>query len=292
MSEISFGRYINRNTPVHKVDPRTKFILLILCFVTIFLQFKIWSTSILISLLLFILLIGLMLVSKVRFRDLFKSLAGMWFLILFLLIIYILVPNTSYVNPAFKIGTLQIYWDAFYQCAYILIRIIMMICITMILTSTTKPMDLTQGMEWYMSPLTVIHFPSHEIAMTISIALRFIPTILDETSRIMKAQESRGVDYSHGNLFKRIGGVISLIIPLFVSAIERSEELANAMEARGYNPRSKRTSYHQLKFSYRDIIATLIVLLVFGGVLTLFIIDRNGNGIDLFKILFNVNIGF
>ena len=144
----------------------------------------------------------------------------------------------------------------------------------------------------YMYPLKLIRFPVHEIAMTLSIALRFIPTLLDETDRIMKAQSSRGVDFNHGFIFKRFKAVISLIVPLFVSAIQRSEELSDAMEARGYNPRAKRTKYRKLSFSWRDVIAFLLVGSLFGGVLYLFIIDKTQGSLDLFKILFNINVGF
>ena len=167
-----------------------------------------------------------------------------------------------------------------------------MFCLTMILTSTTKPMDLTYAFEWYMTPLKLIKFPVHEIAMTLSIALRFIPTLLDETDRIMKAQASRGVDFSHGGLFKRFKAVISLIIPLFVSAIQRSEELSDAMEARGYDPRAKRTRYRKLRFSWRDIIAFLVGAAIFGGVLFLFIYDKRVETVDLFKMIFKINVGF
>lgn len=152
-------------------------------------------------------------------------------------------------------------------------------------------MDLTNGLEWGMSFLKPIHFPAHEIAMTISIALRFIPTILDETNRIMKAQSSRGVDFTHG-IARRVRAIVSLIIPLFVSAIERSEELANAMEARGYDPRAKRTHFHVMKFKLVDLVSLLIVLAVFGGVLTLFIFDKNVGTVNIIETLFNVDPGF
>lgn len=289
MTDLAFGRYENKNTCVHTLDARTKIFLLIISFVTIFLQFKVWSTTLIITGILFILIFVLMIISKTSIRSLFSSLKGLWFLILFLLIIYIFIPNSTYVNYAFSIGSLKIYWDAFYQCGYILIRLVMMISLTMILTSSTKPMDMTRGLEWGMSFLKPIHFPVHEIAMTISIALRFIPTILDETFRIMKAQESRGVDYSHGSLAKRFSGVVALIIPLFVSAIERSDELADAMEARGYNPQGKRTYLKKLKFGWSDLVATLIVLAIFGCVLGLFIVDQNTEGgFNIIELIFHV----
>ena len=153
-------------------------------------------------------------------------------------------------------------------------------------------MDLTYAFEWYMTPLKLVRFPVHEIAMTLSIALRFIPTLLDETNRIMKAQASRGVDFNKGGLFKRFKAVISLIIPLFVSAIQRSEELSDAMEARGYDPRAKRTKYRKLMFGWRDIIALLVALAIFGGVLYLFIYDKRIDTLYLFEMIFGINPGF
>lgn len=289
MSDIVFGRYSPIESPVHKVDPRNKILMLILLMVGIFLQFKLWSTSLIISGVLLILLVVLMIVSKVSIRLLFKSLSSMWILILFLLVVYIFIPNPNYKH---QIGTSIFYWDAFYQCAYIILRLLMMISLTMVLTTTTKPMELTYGLEWYMTPLKPLHFPAHEIAMTLSIALRFIPTLLEESEKIMKAQASRGVDYKYGFVTKKLFSVVSLIIPLFISSIERSEELANAMEARGYDPQAKRSRYRQLKFHWNDLISLLIVLAVFGGVLALFIIDQNCEGIDIIYSLFGVKVGF
>jgi len=289
MAEITFGRYTQFDTPVHKIDARNKILMLILLMVAIFLQFKLWSTTLILSGVMLILFIILLAISKVSFKDMFKSLASMWFLILFLLIIYIFIPNSSYKYIAFRINGYPIYYDAFYQCAYIIIRLFMVLCITMVLTSTTKPMDLTYAFEWYMNPLKIIHFPSHIIAMTLSIALRFIPTLLDEADRITKAQASRGIDFSHGGLLKRFKGLTSLIIPLFVSAIERSEELANAMEARGYDPKGERSRFKILSFHWVDLISLLVVLLIFGGILTLFILDCNGHTIDIVN-WFNPNV--
>ncbi|MCR4879505.1 MAG: energy-coupling factor transporter transmembrane protein EcfT [Bacilli bacterium] len=292
MTDITFGRYIARDTPIHHLDARNKLLMMILLFVAVFLQFNLWSTNLIVGGIILIFLLISMVIAKVSLKDLFKSLKGMWFLVIFLLIIYIFIPNPNYTHIAFSIGSYHIYWDSFYQCAYILLRLVMMLCITMILTSSTKPMDLTRGLEWSMTPLKVIKFPAHEIAMTISIALRFIPTILEETKRIMKAQESRGVDFAHGSIKNKFRAIISLIIPLFVSAIERSEELANAMEARGYDPKSKRTHFQKLKFHLCDLFGLLIVLLIFGGILTLFILDKNVQTIDIIKFLFGVNAAF
>ena len=291
MSELTFGRYSPYNTVIHRIDPRSKIFYMILLFVAIFLQFNLWSTNLIISGVMLVLMVIVMGISRISFRSLIKSFISMWFLLLFLLVVYALVPNKTYIHPAFNLGSLTIYYDAFYQWGYIMLRLVMILCTTMVLTSTTKPMDLTNGLEWGMGFLKPIHFPAHEIAMTISIALRFIPTILDETNRIMKAQSSRGVDFTHG-VARRVRAIVSLIIPLFVSAIERSEELANAMEARGYDPRAKRTHFHVMHFTLVDWVSFFIVLAVFGGVLALFIIDKNVETVNIIQTLFNIDPGF
>ena len=292
MASMTFGRYTFRETYVHHLDARNKIFLMILFMVGIFFQFHMWSTALLLSGLYFVILIAIMIFARVNFFSLFRSLSGMWMFILILMAIYIFIPNNNYYLPvAFKIGSLEVQWDAFCQTAYIILRLILMIALTMVLTSTTKPMDMTYAFEWYMSPLKLIRplrFLAHEIAMTLSIALRFIPTLLDETERIMKAQASRGVDFNHGGLFKRFGAVIALIIPLFVSALERSEELANAMIVRGYDPRAKRTRYRLLRFSWRDLIAFLLVGAAFAGIIVLFVFDRTGSPLDLIWHLFRV----
>lgn len=293
MNNVTFGRYTPYNTFVHKLDPRNKILILILLMVAIFLKFTLWSTTLLLSAGMLLLLILLMILTRISFLDLFKSMKSMWFMVIFILAIYVFIPNNSYTMVCYRFNDhYAIYWDSFYQAGYIILRLILMISLTMVLTSSTKPMDLTYAFEWYMYPLKVIRFPVHEIAMTLSIALRFIPTLLDETDRIMKAQASRGVDFNRGNLFKRFRAVISLIIPLFVSAIQRSEELSDAMEARGYDPKGKRTRYRKLSFTYRDIIAFVIGGAIFGGILYLFIYDLNVETLDLFELFFHINLGF
>ena len=288
MNNLTFGRFTPYNTVTHRLDPRNKILLVILLMVSIFLKVDSWSTTLLMSAALLLILIIFMLISRVSFIGLFKSLKAMWILLLFLLVIYIFIPNNNY-NPehiAFYIGKYGVNYDAFYQVGYIIVRIVMMLMITMILTSTTSPMNLTYGMEWYMTPLKLVKFPAHIVAMTMSIALRFIPTLLDETDRIIKAQSSRGVDFQHGGLFKRFGAIISLIIPLFVSAINRSEELSNAMEARGYDPYAKRSRYRVLKFGIADLFALILVLAIFGGILTLVIYDKHVESVDFIFWIF------
>jgi len=288
MNELTFGRYASFDTITHRLDSRTKVLISIFFMVMIFFQFNVWSTCLIISGIFLILVIVLMLISKVNVLNLFKSLLGMWFLILFLMVIYVFVPNPTYTHPIANINGFILYADAFYTAIYIILRLILMIGVTMILTSTTKPFDLTYAFEWYLTPLTLIKFPSHILAMMTSIALRFIPTILDETNRIMKAQESRGVDLTNGKIAKKFKAIISLIIPLFVSCFERSEELANAMEARGYDPKAKRTRYYQLAFHLRDLFAIIIFGALFGFMIYLFAYQRD---LDLLA-LFGIDAGF
>lgn len=288
MNNLTFGRYAPYNTIVHKLDPRNKILLMILFMVSIFLKVDSWSTALIVTGILFFILILAMLISRVSFINLFKSLGAMWFFVLFLFAIYIFFPNPTYnsTHIAFYIGTYGVNYDAFVQSGYIIFRLIMMVMITMVLTGTTKPMDLTYAIEWYLTPLKVVKFPAHIVAMTLSIALRFIPTILDETQRIMKAQSSRGVDFNRGGLFKRLRAIASLIIPLFVSAIGRSEELSNAMEARGYDPYGKRSRYRVLRFGWLDLLALVFVLALFGGILAMKIIDANFIKIDFILWIF------
>ncbi len=266
MANLALGRYVPYDSIIHRLDPRLKLASLIVLMVGVFMKFANVGMNFVMYGILFILIIALMGISHIKFSSLFKQLKALWIMIAFLLIINTIVPNSGPI--AFSIGTWNIYWNAIFQTAYIIIRLILMIGLTMVLTSTTRPLDLTYAIEWYLLPLKVIRFPAHEIAMTISIALRFIPTLLDETYRIMKAQASRGVDFISGKLSEKVRAIVSLIVPLFISAFQRSEELANAMEARGYNPSEKRTRYRLMHWRLSDTIGLLTTAILLGGLIT------------------------
>lgn len=270
---------------MHKADPRIKFFGLVVFMVLIFLKFANPAMDFLMYGIYAVVVFILMKVTKLKIFSLFKQLKSLWFMMIFLLIINIFTfRNSEEGNILFMIGNFAIKDAALYQTLYIFIRLVLMIAVTSVLTASTRPLDLTYAIEWYMSPLKVIRFPVHEIAMTLSIALRFIPTLLDETGRIMRAQESRGVDFKGGKVKEKLRGVVALIVPLFVSALQRSDELANAMIARGYDPQAKRTRYRILRFTWRD----LIVLLLAVSFLTLVILLRVYH-IDLANMLY-VNI--
>ena len=267
MNNIALGKYIPGNSFIHKLDPRSKIIIMVILMVAIF-----WDTGEL-RFPMYFALIGviyaLLRISGIAVKTILKSLKPMIFMMVFLFFINAFVIQTG--MPLFTIPFVNftLYLDALTQTIFIIIRLALMLAVTTILTTTTKPLDMTYGLEWYMTPLKVIHFPAHEIAMTISIALRFIPTILEETERIIKAQKSRGVDLEEGKLKEKIGAIISLLIPLLISSFQRSEELSDAMEARGYNPSAKRTRYRTLKFTKTDLISFIISTVLLAGVIIL-----------------------
>lgn len=268
MSSSALGRYVPYNSFIHRIDARNKIFCLIALMVAIFISYPTYEITFIVGGAFAVFAFALLMISHVSIKSIFKSLRVLWFFIILLMIINAFIPPAGATNVAFTIGSLKIYWESIFQSLKIILRLVLMIELTMILTATTKPLDLTYGLEWYLTPLKVIKFPAHEIAMTISIALRFIPTLLDETDRIMKAQSSRGVDFKHGKLSSRLKAIVSLIIPLFISAFQRSEELADSMEARGYDPKAKRTRYHILKFTICD----LFTFILCGGIMSATII--------------------
>jgi len=257
MKKLALGRYIPYDTIIHRLDPRAKIIGLGALLIAIFLPMTAWGYGLLIAFTLLLLKL-----TKVKLVSVYRSLKPMWFMMLFLFVFNVLLVRSGEI--LFTIFGYSVYQNAIIQTISIFLRLSMMVSITTVLTASTKPLDLTYGLESLFSPLKVIRFPAHEIAMTISIALRFIPTLLEETEKIMKAQASRGVDLNEGKLNEKITAIVSLIIPLFISSFQRSEDLANAMEARGYNPSGKRTRYRLLKWANHDTGALIIVFLIAG----------------------------
>lgn len=247
MNNIVFGKYLPLDSIIHKIDPRIKIITLIVLLVAVFVPDS-WY----IYLILFVFEMAVLLLSKIKIKMILKAFKPMMFMILILALINIFSIRTGYVLV--KFSNFSIYSDAIFNTLFIVARLFLMIILTTILTATTKPLDLTLGIEYLFKPLSKIGFPSHEIAMMISIALRFIPIIIEETMRIMQSQKSRGVDFEEGKLNEKIKAILSLIIPLFSVAFERAYELADAMEARGYVPDKKRTRYRKLSFHYYDFI--------------------------------------
>ena len=256
MNNVALGQYMPLDSVVHKMDPRSKIMIMLFLMVAIFipagvLGYVIIGIFILLSLYL----------SKLNIKYALRTMKPMLWMMAFLLVINLLVIKTG--TPLFSIKGFIIYSDALNQTLYIVVRLMLMVIITTVLTATTKPLDLTLGIEKLLKPFEKIGVPAHIIAMMISIALRFIPTLIEETQRIMNAQASRGVDLENGSIKEKIMAILSLIVPLFVSAFDRADQLANAMEARGYDPSRKRTRYKVLKMQtidYASMILSVVVL--------------------------------
>lgn len=286
MDNIALGRYAPHNTLFHKFDARGKVLALIILLVAVFFEFDTFAMSFLMATILFVLIFASMIISKTSIKTFLSTFKYLWIMIVFLFLINMFSssdPNKYIALIKINDGFVISYY-ALFQTIKITIRLLNMFALTLILTSSTKPMDLTNAFEWFLTPLKAFKFPVHEVSMTLSLALRFIPTLLDESNRILKAQASRGVDFEHGGIGTKFKAIISLIVPLFVSAFQRSEELSNAMEARGYNPKAKRTKYNVLKWNWYDF----VFLVAVSALLALYIVTSVMH-IDYFAIA-NIDI--
>ena len=257
MNNLVFGKYIPIKSIIHDLDPRAKIIALFVMIAAVFIP-KSWYAYLLLASVILIVVF----LAHIKLNLILKALKPTIIMMIILFIINCLTVKTG--GILLQISNFVIYKDALFNTLFIVVRLLLMIMLTTVLTATTKPLDLTLGIESLLSPLKVIGFPYHEIAMMISIALRFIPTIIEETMRIMNSQKSRGVDFEEGKLTEKATAILSLIIPLFSVAFQRAYELADAMEARGYDPDKERTRYHTLTFTLKDFIFVLLanVLLV------------------------------
>ncbi|MGM9552135.1 MAG: energy-coupling factor transporter transmembrane component T family protein [Clostridia bacterium] len=250
LRDITIGKYYNVSSPVHSLDPRTKLILLLVFMVMIFTL----STP-LEYLLMGIITLLCIVLSRVPFSYILKGMKPIWLLIVFTAVINLFLSGGE--NIIFKWKIFSVTEESVYVAITMMVRIVLLITMSSLLTLTTSPMELTGGMEKLMKPLEKIHFPAHEIAMMMSIALRFIPILTDEAEIIMKAQASRGNDFESGNIIQRAKAMVPLLIPLLLSAFRRADELATAMEARCYQGGVNRTNFRQLKYKKGDCVAFL-----------------------------------
>lgn len=253
MEKMIFGRFLPGNSPVHKLDPRSK---LIFVFVFIIIVFLANNTVTYAFLLAFTLLI--VLVSRIRLYFLINGLKPVLFLMAFTFLIHIFMTKEGALVFEWKFIT--IYEEGIRQGIFISIRFLVLVFMTSILTLTTSPISITDGIEVLLNPLKAVKVPVHELALMMSISLRFIPTLMDETDKIMKAQMARGSDLSSGPIKDRIKAVVPLLVPLFVSAFKRAEDLATAMEVRGYRGGEGRTRYRKLKWDMSDTFALMLLV--------------------------------
>ncbi len=258
MRDVTLGQYFPCDSVLHRLDPRLKIVCLIAFIVLTFCTFNFYSLAVVGAL-----VVAIVLMSRVPLKMYLKSLK----------VIIIIVVITSLLNlfygqgePIFEWWIFRVTLEGIYNAIFVCTRIVCLILFSSALTFTTSPNDLTDALERLMKPLKVFHIKVHEIAMMMTIALRFVPTLLEETDKIMAAQKARGADMESGNLVARAKALIPILVPLFVSSFRRAYELAVAMECRCYQGGDGRTRMKQLKLQKRDYLSMLISLLVIAGV--------------------------
>lgn len=261
LKDITLGQYFPGNTVVHRLDPRTKLLMTLLYIVALFLCR--WFVSYGLMLAFLVTAIAL---SRIRLKALFKGLKPLIIIIIF----------TALINLFYTDGRVLVqFWifkitaEGIQNAFFLVLRILLLVMGTFLLTYTTSPIALTDGLESLLSPLKKIRFPVHELAMMMSIALRFIPTLIEETDKIISAQKARGADFETGNIFRRAKALIPILVPLFVSAFRRADELATAMECRCYHGGEGRTKMKQLKYHTRDILSLLLGIALLAGIIVL-----------------------
>ena len=261
LKDITLGQYFPGNSPIHRMDPRTKLLALILYIVTIFIAdglipYVICAAS----------LVAVIRISRIPLKLIMKSLKPIVIIIIFTGALNILyTPGTE----LFRLWIFRVTVEGIRTAITMIVRILLLVASTSLLTYTTSPMALTDGLESLLGPLKKFHVPVHEFSMMMSIALRFIPTLIEETDKIMSAQKARGADFESGNIFQRAKALVPVLVPLFISAFRRADELACAMECRLYHGGEHRTRLHSLRYGKVDAWGGLTAALVCGGVIAL-----------------------
>lgn len=260
MRDITLGQYFPGNSPIHRLDPRTKLLGMLGYIVVIFLVKKI---TVFLLPALFVALVTYL--ARVPLSYLVRSLKPIRFLLVFMFIINLFMVKTG--DLIWEWRFIEITEGGVYQAVYITLRLVLLLAGTSLMTLTTTPIALTDALEKLLAPLGKLGFPSHELAMMMTIALRFIPTLIEEADKIMKAQMARGADFESGNVFRRAKSMIPVLVPLFVSAFRRADELAMAMESRCYHGGEGRTRMRVLHFAWRDAAAAAVFLAMTGAII-------------------------
>ena len=247
ISDITLGQFFPGTSPIHKLDPRMKIVLSTLFIITVFIA-KNPATLFCLALITLILIF----VSKISFKVIMKAIKPLVFILVFTAMLNIFMTKGE-AEPLVSFGIIEVYKEGLVRASFMFVRVIIFILSsTVLLTYTTSPISLTDGLESLLSPLKKVKVPVHSFAMMMSIALRFIPILIEETEKIMNAQKSRGADFTNGNLVKRAKALIPILIPLLASAFNRADELATAMECRCYRGDNNRTKLVELKLACRD----------------------------------------
>ena len=261
LKNITLGQYFPGNTVVHRLDPRTKLIWLIGYIVALFLANNASG-----YLLMLLVLAGESAAARIRPKTLFSGMKPLVFIVIFTGLLNLFYGTGE---PLWQFWIFKITENGIRRAIFMVLRILLLVCGAFLLTYTTSPLQLTDGLEKLLGPLKKLHVPVSELAMMMSIALRFIPTLIEETDKIMSAQKARGAGFDTGKLTERAKALIPLLVPLFVSAFRRADELATAMECRCYTTGGGRTRMKVLKFAARDFIALAIIAVIIAAVLLL-----------------------
>ena len=262
LKDITLGQYFPGDTLIHKLDPRTKLLCVILYIVALFNAKGPLTYGIMIAVLAVCILI-----SRVEWKALTRGLKPVYFIVAFTAVMNMFFTNGTPVADVWLVR--HITWEGIIAAVQMVLRIVMLIMGTFLMTYTTSPIALTDGLEHLLSPLKKLRFPVHELAMMMSIALRFIPTLIEETDKIMSAQKARGADFESGNIFQRAKALVPILVPLFISAFRRADELATAMECRCYHGGEGRTALHVLRYKTADYLALVAFLAFTVGIIVL-----------------------
>ncbi|MGJ0847637.1 energy-coupling factor transport system permease protein [Tissierella praeacuta DSM 18095] len=261
LKDITIGQYFPGNTIIHKLDPRVKIIIISLFIASLF-----FINTFIPYIFILSFIFTVVKISKVPLKFILKGIKPLLFIILITFSINIFMTKGEVL---FEIGPLTVTKEGLYLAVFMALRLIFLITGTSLLTLTTSPIALTDGIEKLLSPLKRIGLPAHELAMMMTIALRFIPTLLEETDKIMKAQMARGADFESGNILSRAKNLVPLLVPLFINAFRRADELATAMEARCYRGGDNRTRLNELKLEKIDIIILMSMIMFFGFIISI-----------------------
>ena len=262
LKDITLGQYFPGNSAVHRLDPRTKLVLLVVYIIALFVASG-WAAY----LAVFAFLAVTIAISKIPVKSIVKGMKPLVLILVFTGILNVFFTTGEKLLVEFWI--ISIYWEGVIRAIYMMVRILMLITGTFLLTYTTSPIALTDGLESLLSPLKKIKLPVHELAMMMCIALRFIPTLIEETDKIMSAQKARGADFESGNLLQRVKALVPILVPLFISAFRRADELATAMESRCYQGGDGRTKMKLLRYKLRDFKAYFIGAILLSAVILL-----------------------
>ncbi len=262
MTNITLGQYYPVDSPVHRLDPRVKIVLTLALIVCVFLAHSLIGYALIFAFIFFTARLA-----KIPFKTVLKGIKPLRFILILTFVLNLFFSTAG--NDLIRIGSVRITDQGLRQSVHYSLRLLFLVMGTSLMTLTTSPIMLSDGMELLLSPLKKLHFPAHELAMMMSIALRFIPTLMEEADKIMKAQMARGADFETGNLLARAKAMVPLLVPLFVSAFRRAGDLAMAMESRCYHGGEGRTRLRTLKLTKQDAVACLLV----AGLLLLIILE-------------------